>query len=42
VSDKSDNDAIIIDGAVERLAENKNEVAIIFAKESSLEKIVNI
>jgi hypothetical protein len=42
VSDKSDTDAISVDGAVKRLAENKNEIAIIFVEESSLEKIVNI
>ena len=41
VSDKSDNDAISVDGAVERLAENKNEVAIVFVEESSLESIVH-
>jgi c-di-GMP-binding flagellar brake protein YcgR len=42
VSDKSDTDAISVDGAVKRLAENKNEIAIVFVKESSLEKLVNI
>jgi len=41
VSDKSDNDAISVDGAVERLAENNNEVAIVFVEESSLESIVH-
>jgi len=42
VSDKSDNDAISVDGAVKRLAENKNEIAIFFLEESSSEQIVNI
>ena len=42
VSDKSDTDAISVEGAVKRLAENKNEIAIVFVKESSLEKLVNI
>jgi len=42
VSDESDTDAISVDGAVKRLAENKNEIAIVFVEESSLEKIVNI
>lgn len=41
VSDKSDTDAISVDGAVKRLAENKNEIAIVFVEESSLKKIVN-
>ena len=42
VSDKSDTDTISVEGAVKRLAENKNEIAIVFVKESSLEKLVNI
>ena len=42
VSDKSDTDEISVDGAVKRLAENKNEIAIVFVEESSLEKIVNV
>jgi c-di-GMP-binding flagellar brake protein YcgR len=42
VSDKSDTDAISVDGAVKRLAENKNEIAIVFVEESSLEKLVNM
>ncbi len=42
VSDKSDTDAISFDGTVNRLAENKNEIAIVFVEESSLEKLVNI
>jgi hypothetical protein len=42
VSDKSDTDAISVDGAVKRLSENKNEIAIVFVEESSLETIVNI
>jgi len=42
VSDKSDTDAISVDSVVKRLAENKNEIAIVFVKESSLEKLVNI
>ena len=42
VSDKSDTDAISVDGAVKRLTESKNEIAFVFVKESSLEKIVNI
>ena len=42
VSDKSDTYAISVEGAVKRLAENKNEIAIVFVKESSLEKLVNI
>ena len=41
VSDKSDNDAISVDGAIKRLAENENEIAIVFAEESTLEQIVN-
>ena len=42
VSDKSDTDAISVDSVVKRLAENKNEIAIVFVEESSLDKIVNI
>lgn len=42
VSDKSDNDALSVDGSVKRLAENKNEIAIVFVEESSLEQTVNI
>ena len=42
VSDKSDTDAISVDGTVKRLAENENEIAIVFVEESSLEKLVNI
>jgi len=42
VSDKLDTDVISVDGAVKRLAENKNEIAIVFVEESSLDKIVNI
>ena len=42
VSDKSDTDAISVDGAVKRLTESKNEIAFVFVKESSFEKIVNI
>ena len=42
VSDKSNTNAISVDGAVKRLAENKNEIAIVFVEESSLDKIVNI
>jgi hypothetical protein len=42
VSDKLDTDAISVDGAVKRLAENKNEIAIVFVEETSLDKIVNI
>ena len=42
VSDKSDIDAISVDGVVKRLAENKNEIAIVFLEESSSEKLVNI
>ena len=42
VSDKSDTDAISFDGTVNRLAENKNEIAIVFVEQSSLEKLVNI
>lgn len=41
-SGKSDTDAIRVDGIVKRLAENKNEIAIVFLEESSLGKIVNI
>ena len=41
-SDKSDIHAINVDGAVKRLIESKNEIAFVFIKESSLEKIVNI
>ena len=42
VSDKSDTDAISVDGAVKRLAENKNEIAIVFVEKSSSKKLVNI
>jgi len=42
ISDKSDTDAISVDGAVKRLADNKNEIAVVFLEESSLEQIVNI
>jgi len=42
VSDKSNNYAISVDGAVKRLDENKNEIAIVFVEESNLEKIANI
>jgi len=42
VSVKSDNDAISVDGAVKRLAENENEIAVVFVEESSSEQIVNI
>ncbi len=42
VSDKSDTDAIRVNGAVKRLAESNNEIAIVFVEESSLEQIVNI
>ena len=42
VSDKSDNDAISADGAVKRLAENENEIAVVFVEESSSEQIANI
>lgn len=42
VSDKSDNDAISLNGAVKRLDENNNEIAIVFVEESSWEEIVNI
>ena len=42
VSDKTDTDAISVDGTVKRLAENENEIAIVFVEESSLEKLVNI
>jgi hypothetical protein len=41
-SGKSDTDAISVDGIVKRLAENKNEIAIVFIEESGLEKIVNL
>ena len=41
-SDKSDIHAISVDGVVKRLIENKNEIAFVFIKESSLGKIVNI
>jgi len=42
VSVKSDNDAISVDGAVKRLAENKNEIAVVFVEESSSEQIANV
>jgi len=42
VSDQSYTDSISVDGVVKRLAEDKNEIAIVFVKESSLGKIVNI
>ena len=41
VSDKSDIDAISVDGAVKRLAEHNNGIAIVFVEERSLEQIVN-
>jgi len=42
VSVKSDNDAISVDGAVKRLAENENEIAVVFVEESSSEQIANV
>ena len=42
VSNKSDTDAISVDGIVKRLAENKNEIAIVFVEENSSERIANI
>jgi len=42
VSVKSDNDAISVDGALKRLAENKNEIAVVFVEESSSEQIANV
>jgi len=42
VSHKSDNDAIEVEGAVRRLADNENEIAIVFVEESSSKQIVNI
>ena len=41
-SDKSDTDAISVDGIIKRLTANKNEIAIVFIEESDLDKIVNI
>ena len=41
-SDKSNTDAISVDASVKRLDENKNEIAVVFVKESNLEKIANI
>ena len=41
VSVKSDNDAISVDGAVKRLVDNKNEIAVVFVEESSLKQIAN-
>ncbi len=41
-SDKSDTDAISVDGIVKRLTENKNEIAIVFIEESALDRIINI
>jgi hypothetical protein len=37
-SGKSDTDAMSVDGIVKRLAENKNEIAIVFIEESGLGK----
>ena len=37
-SGKSDTDAMSVAGIVKRLAENKNEIAIVFIEESGLEK----
>ena len=42
VSDTLDTDAISVDGVVKRLAENKNEIAIVFVEDSGSKKLVNI
>jgi hypothetical protein len=42
VSHKSNTDATSVDGAVKRLDDDKNEIAIVFIEESDLEKIANI
>jgi hypothetical protein len=42
VSVTSDNDAISVDGAVKRLADNKNEIGIVFIEKSSSRQVANI